>query len=450
MVRQLGRGDRHPAFPCDPYRRLEGRRQAFVRLDRAEGQVSATIDRIVEDRRQSAVGRPTCLGWRPLVQRRGQQRVGEARDVVVGVDHVHGVRPLERVRLDAQGVKEPDGQPAVRRDEQQCPPSRCVEGVESYGQQPLQARRHDQRSRQVAHRVTRLGIGQLECVVGVATRHLVEPEEGRPWEHHPEPVAEQLLDRAHAQRADRQPGDIGLPDHGLDTGRLPRRVDAPREQELHRQTQRAPQGEREGGSRGRVHPLVVVDREEQRSAIGQRGQDGGDGDAERPRFDRTLRLRAQERRLERATSRGGQRGKRGIVDRSEQVAEDDIGQRPLGLRRARRQDTERPCTRRGDRGLPERGLSDPRLPLEDQRGDPIDRPVEPGVDRVELRLAPDDLACHQCRRIRIVSKNRSPGTSVSVGVTVNPETYGLTSKGCSLNRSGRNAASSMSSRWASL
>ena len=153
-------------------------------------------------------------------------------------------------------------------------------------------------------------------------------------------------------------------------------------------------GELERLSRRGVEPLHVVDRDEQRLPLGERGEHADQRRRRRACVGRVVAFAAQQRRREGALLDGRKR-RAGLVEGgADEIRERRVRQRRLALRRTRLEDTDRPRLR-GAHGLePHRGLADACLALDDERDRPGVYVVEEASDERQLRVSTDDGAVH--------------------------------------------------------
>ena len=156
-----------------------------------------------------------------------------------------------------------------------------------------------------------------------------------------EPVAQQPMERADAERPHRQPLDALRTERLLES-RLLRSVDEPPgEQQEHVVRGEPSQRERECVRRRVVEPLNVVDREEKGRVLGEQLQCTANRHPERPRIDPVpRRLFAEERDLERSPPRRRQRRQHVVEDVLEQIAQPHVSEAALGLGRSRREDAQ--------------------------------------------------------------------------------------------------------------
>lgn len=209
--------------------------------------------------------------------------------------------------------------------------------------------------------------GKLQGVERVAARHLVQSQHRGARERPAEPVANDALDRAQAERADEQSLDASAK-RLLERGRLPA---APTSEERpDGLTIEPPQSERQRIGRRRVEPLDVIDRDHDRTTFGQRRE--GAVHSHRKRTGVCCRSVAvpveQKRSLERPPPRSRELRQHLGGAGPEQVAERSVRESLLGLRGSSAEHAQRPFPCRLDPGQPERRLADAGVALEHDRG----------------------------------------------------------------------------------
>ncbi len=163
----------------------------------------------------------------------------------------------------------------------------------------------------------------------------------------------------------------------------------------------APEREFERSQRGRVAPLQVVERHEQRLLLRQLAERRDHREAEPEWIDgtRLVRIDSAQGDVERTRLRRGQVELR-HPDGLEQLGEDAERELSLGFCRAGGERSEACVPRPVDRLLEQRGLAVAGATTKHDRLIPLaDRPKEP-VDRRELRVASDER--------RHASTNRRP------------------------------------------
>ena len=122
------------------------------------------------------------------------------------------------------------------------------------------------------------------------------------------------------------------------------------------------------------------------------------------RAGRPVRLRAQQRDLERLALHLRNRPVELLRHACQQVGEPGERELRLGLGRPRCQHRRAPGARARDRLVPDRGLADPGLADDREDGVAIGAPIEERLDRRELGLAPDDAG--HAERVRPRGRSR--------------------------------------------
>jgi hypothetical protein len=151
----------------------------------------------------------------------------------------------------------------------------------------------------------------------------------------------------------------------------------------------ATERELERASRSTVDPLQVVDREHRAEIAAEDRERAEERGPERARIRRTtLRLAEEQGSLQSSLLRSRKHGQHLVGDRLDQIRERHKTEAPLGLYRPR--DEHAPAGRkcRRGRGIPQRRLSDPRLPAKDDRA--TIRPLKGSARNAQLLLTPDD------------------------------------------------------------
>jgi hypothetical protein len=245
----------------------------------------------------------------------------------------------------------------------------------------------------------------LERVERVAAGGLVQLPQRRPGERRAEAAAEQLVQRAQAERAETEP--VHVP--GERPFQLERRPSAPVAPSRHQQADRlVPEPlrrEPDQVRRRRVEPLDVVERERHGVLPREHPQRGQEREGDRPAFRRALGLVGEQHGdLERRALRRRQPREHAVEHPAEKIGEPGERELLVRLGRPRRDHRVRPRRRLLDRVQPQRRLADPGLALEhERRGGPRPAREEP-ADRGEFLLAAEDV-----RRRR--GRGRHPGGS---------------------------------------
>jgi hypothetical protein len=326
-------------------------------------------------------------------RRSGEQRVRGAHAVALEEQHagvggvVERVRPADRRELaGAQVGAQGDG------EEQSAHRAR----------EPRHARAEQVfdriRNREVLADLERLALGQraseLQCEQRVAKRGVDDPAQELPRQAEAEPVGQEAADRADAERADLetlQPFPLERP---LQLGPAARTLG---EEKANRLALEPARGERERLGGGRIEPLHVVDRDEERLVSGQRAQPVQESDGDRLRVRRcTDGLGPQQRDLQRAQLRGRQLCELVRADAVEQVDQRREGEPRLGAARPGGENAQAVLPRNVGPGLPERGLADARPAGQHERPRGL-AGREELAQRGQLRLAADDLLARVSR-----------------------------------------------------
>ena len=218
--------------------------------------------RVVDDPAIRRVNAPPLVA-RLRIEGRREQRVGEPNRPVLALDHVRGDGRVERVRRDARPLQERLRRRAQRRDERE----RLARGRRKRGDPRAHELVERLGNRQRLERVD-VGVeraGQLQREERIAARPLVDAEQRLPREGPAEPVAQEPVDRADAERSHRQPPDALRAERLLEPRRLRPLDEPPGEQQAHVARVEPSQRERERARRGRVEPLDVVDGDQHRA-----------------------------------------------------------------------------------------------------------------------------------------------------------------------------------------
>ena len=287
-----------------------------------------------------------------------------------------------------------DGQIRAEGDSEQQPPD--------WGGQPSYARTEQVLDR-IRHGQVLAGAGQVafrerapefEREQRVAERRVDQAPKQMTREAETEPLVQKLPYPAQAQRTHLEALDARRPDRPLErrrsTGALgEQEADGGRLEPWRRELQHF--------ERRRVEPLHVVDRDQERPAIGQRAQDVEKTERDRPQLGwPTGRLGAQDRDLERSPLRSVQVPELRAVDPVEKIDEPGECQPRRRSVRTRREHPDPAPTRSGDTGLPER--SSCRSPAR-RAGPRPGQSVGTGEELVQprkLRLSPDRTRSDTC------------------------------------------------------
>ena len=154
--------------------------------------------------------------------------MGEADRAVVALDHVRGDRRLEHACRNARPLKERLRRRPQRRGERE----RLARGRGQSGESRTHELFERLRNRERLERVDVLveNAGQLQRKERIPARRLVDAEQRLPRERPAESVAKQPMERADAERPNRQPLDSLRTERLLDPRRLPSVDEPPGEQ----------------------------------------------------------------------------------------------------------------------------------------------------------------------------------------------------------------------------
>ena len=262
--------------------------------------------------------------------------------------------------------------PQRRRQRQRLVGRRGQPG-EPRAEELVEPLRHRQRLERVDVRVERAG--QLQCEERIPARPLVDAEQRLASERPPQAVVQEPMERADAERTDRQPLQALRCERLLELRRLGPVGEPPGEQHEHRARGEPSQGERECAGRGCIEPLHVVDGEQHGLPLAEQVQRIADRHGQGALIDGSVRgLLPEQRDLERASPRPRDQGSdvgEGVL---QQIAQPCVREAALGFRRARREDAQPTGARMFDSRQPEQRLADSGLALEHERSNPMPRP----------------------------------------------------------------------------
>src|SRR5919106_6088870 len=195
------------------------------------------------------------------------------------------------------------------------------------------------------------------------------------------------------RRADDEPCHAVRVQSGLElNARFFARLRASREEEADRFVAQSPGRECEGIGRRCVEPLRIVDRQDQRSLLGEHSQSTEDAERDRSALQPSrLRSSSQQRNFEGLALRVGKPPERSVWHVSEEITERGERQRDLGFDWPAREHLQSPLTGFGDAFPPERRIPDPDLTFDEQRDRSAWNCLQEVVNRIDLRLAPYDL-----------------------------------------------------------
>ena len=381
-----------------PGRSFEQRSEIGVWPVGRERKVTRTGERILDDLCETTVDALPLAGREPLVEDRGQQRVREPDRAAGELDHVRSERRLECAGLDPRAGELCRRQARIRGREHEHLARRCVEAVETGGDELLQPFGDGERLRRIRHRA----VGaerprELERVERIPARHRVQPEQRRPGQAAGEQAVQDLMRRADAERPDPDPLDPVAVERVLDRGRLLRLAEPPRPQQRDVGLRQPPQ--RKPDARSPTWRRATAGRRLRSPARPRR--------AARERSEPRLRAPAGRRRP-RGHPRSAARPRApGAAARSGPAAPrratpSNRSPRPawaraaLRLGGARREHAPPAAARLLDGGAPERRLPDPGIAFQGDRdrASHCATPVEKRRQRADLHVSAHDLDCH--------------------------------------------------------
>ena len=196
------------------------------------------------------------------------------------------------------------------------------------------------------------------------------------------------------ERADAQPLHSVVTDRRLEVQRLRTFTEATGEQQEDRPIAQPPQRERKCARRGRIEPLGVVDRKDNRPVGGENLQRAPDRDTERARIEAVRIFLNEECYLERVAPGRRQRRQYALEHVLEQVAEAGVGQTAFRFGRPRYEDTESSFSGGLDTRKPQGRLPDSRLAFQHECDRAFRRTFEERVYGGELDLPADDVDGH--------------------------------------------------------
>jgi hypothetical protein len=228
-------------------------------------------------------------------------------------------------------------------------------------------------------------------------------------------TAEEGVDGADTERAERQPVDALRRECSLDLRPLRTFRGAPGQQQDNPACPEAAHRERERVRRGSVKPLQVIDCDYLRSLLRKQLERISDGDSERTRIHGARRVVNEKKcALERTAPRRRQPADHLVEHTFEQVSKASVSEATLGLSRSRQKGSVAERAPVLDTRQPNRRFPNPGFTLEHQRHRSAKSAVEETVNRTNFCVAPNDLeTAHRkdlgsasCGRKRDVSRIR--------------------------------------------
>ena len=188
------------------------------------------VERVVHDLGDSPVDASSFVSELRIEDGR-EQRVTETKRVVFAFDHVRDNGRIQRVRVDAGPLEQRGrGSPECGCESERLARRRGKAG-EARTQEPLERLRDGKRLCRVD--LEAQGAPELERVERIAARALVDPEQRLTRKGPIHSVAQKPVQRADAQRPERQPLDVLLCERLLDLRRLCAACAAPCKEKAH-------------------------------------------------------------------------------------------------------------------------------------------------------------------------------------------------------------------------
>jgi hypothetical protein len=249
-------------------------------------EVSGAEERILDDSRDPSVHAPPFLS-EILVEDRRQQRVGEADRPMLTLDDVCCDCRFECVRRDAYVLEERLRGRADRR----CERERLAGGGRESGDPRAQElfERLGDRQRFEWVDVGVENVSELQREERISARPLVDSDQRLAREGPAEPVVQELVERAHAERPHRYPLELLRIKPRVDSRRL-RSIGEPSGEQHENIVRGKPsQGECKRARRGWVEPLDVVDGDQNRFLFAEKLHHVAHRDGERAVIDSLTR-----------------------------------------------------------------------------------------------------------------------------------------------------------------
>jgi hypothetical protein len=197
VLGEFGRESRCAAIGRETRGVVERGGDVRARRLRRQRKVTGTEERVVDDAGNTLVNAATLLS-QVLVKDRGQQRVREANGPVFAFDHICSERRAERVCRNARPLEERLRRSSHRGGERERLTGGGGELVDPRAHELFERLGNRKRLKRVDVRVE--NAGQLEREERVTARPLVDAEQRLPRESPVQPVAQEPMERAHAER----------------------------------------------------------------------------------------------------------------------------------------------------------------------------------------------------------------------------------------------------------
>ena len=259
--------------PCD----------AGVRRIARQREMAGACERIVNDLRDPPVDVPPLLTQIP-VEDGGEQRMSKANYSVLTFDYVFSQRRIKRVWRDTCPRKERLGRSAESRDEYKRLTSARWERRDPAAHKAV--KRLGKREWMSGVEVRVENASQLKSKERISTRPLVDPQQRLTRERPPQPITQELMECTDAERPHEYPLHPVRSQRFI-RPRRPRTIDRPAgKQQQHMTRPKSAHRKGERTCRGRIKPLNVVDRDEQRLRLAKQLQRPAHPQSDRTRIDR--------------------------------------------------------------------------------------------------------------------------------------------------------------------
>ena len=339
--------------------------------------------------------------------------MGEADRSVVALNDVCCERRVEGTFRDACLRQQRLG----RRSDRGCETERIAsprwEAGQAHPNKPLERRRDRQRFERVDVAVERAG--DLEREERVPARLFVNPEKCLACKRSAEPVAEQPVHRADAERLEL---DLLQWQARLELEHPGSGDEPPGEQDADVFLPEPPESEGQSARGRRIEPLDVIDRDDDWLAIAQQVQDVPDCDSECPVVDRIIvRFFDEQRDLECVPPRGRESRQHIAENALEQISEAGVREPALGLGGPGAEHAQPPRGGLLDADDPERRLADAGLAFEHERSRASFFAFDEGPEGGELLFPADNLGAHRpCPIVPQIEKPRKQGAFLCDGI----------------------------------
>ena len=258
MICELDRGLRCPALVGPSRRGGDVGREPAVGAGRGECSVPRSELFVADGGGQSAMQLPALYRVRPFHDRCGQERMRRPHVIAGDDEDAARDRQVEGLRV-GEHVELPDAQVGAQRDGQQQPANALREPVDPEPQEILDGVGYGEDLADPGRPLVDQLAPDLEREERVAERGVVDPPQELTRHAQREPLTQEAADRAEAEWAELQPLDAARVERELERRCRPRPAG---EEEANLGAFEPSRDEGEGGSRGGVEPLDVVERDQ--------------------------------------------------------------------------------------------------------------------------------------------------------------------------------------------